>query len=1020
MVIDPAILVQPVGVTNNLGGNATFSVVAAGTSPLSYQWQQNGFALPGRTDSTLALTGIQDSDAGSYTVVVSNSVGQITSSPAALVLTHPPVIVTQPASRTNNLGTTATFTVGVNGATPFIFQWEKGGNAIAGATNKTLILTNVSTADAASYQVAITNSDGNILSAPATLTVIVPPVITSQPVGLTNNFGTTASFSVTVTGTSPGYQWFKVTVSATNALSDGGNISGSMSNVLILSNVSGADSANYFLVASNQAATVMSSNAVLVVNDPIITNEPVSMTVNLGGPASFTVGASGTSPHYQWYKGAAPIGGATASTYSIASAADSDQSSYTVVVTNIYGMVTSAPPATLTVIDPPIITGQPASRTNNAGTTATFTVTATGTSPSYQWYKGATSIGGATTATLTLVNVQQADVAGYSVVLSNAAGVVTSSPPATLTVIDAPVITGGPASRTNNAGTTATFTVTATGTSPSYQWYKGATSIGGATTATLTLVNVQDGDAASYSVVLSNAAGVATSSPPAMLTVIDAPVITGEPLSRTNNAGTTATFTVTATGTSPGYQWYKGATSISGATTATLTLVNVQQADAAGYSVVLSNAAGVVTSSPPATLTVIDPPMITLQPLSRTNNASTTATFTVAATGTTPFAYQWYKITLTATNALSDGGNISGSATNVLSIANVLAADAASYFVTISNAAAVAVSSNAVLTVIDPVILVQPQGSTNFDGSTVSFSVTAAGTATLTYQWFQDNVLLFGDTNSTLTLTNLTDDDAGNYTVVVSNSVGTATSSPALLVTVAPLITTQPSSLVVVQGQPANFSVSVDGETPFQYQWLFNGSNISSATNRIFGLASALTNNAGNYQVIVANPLAVETSQVATLTVVVPPVITAQPTNTYAVVGQTVNLNVTATGGALSYQWHSASNLPFATNATLTLANVTTNNTGTYFVTVTNLAGSVTSSNATLTVYATAAPELTLVLYTNSQATLELIGVPTFTYSIEGSTNLTNWIPLTTNVSPYFYTDTNLFNHRFYRGHYLP
>ena len=849
VVIDPAILVQPVGVTTNLGGNATFAVVAAGTGSLSYQWMQNNIDLPGQTGSTLTITDAQDSDEGTYTVVVSNSVGQITSLGATLALTHPPVIVTQPASRTNNLGTTATFTVSVNGATPFTYQWEKNGTNIAGATNRTLILGSVSSADAASYRVAITNSDGYIISAPATLTVIVPPAITVQPVGLTNNAGTTASFSATASGTSPAYQWYKVTASATNALSDTNNISGSLGNVLTISNVLGADGAYYYLVASNQAGTATSSNAILAVIDPIITNEPVSLTVNLGSPATFSVGAYGTAPQYQWYKNGTNIGGANAATYTIAAATDLDQASYTVVVTNIYGAVTSAPPATLIVIDPP--------------------------------------------------------------------------------------------------------------------------------------------------------------------------VITGEPVSRTNNAGTTATFSVAATGTSPGYQWYFGPAPIIGANSATLTLLNVQDTNAGSYSVVLSNAAGVVTSTS-ASLTVIDAPVITSQPVSRTNNAGTTATFSVAAMGTTPFVYQWYKITATATNALTDTNNISGSTSNVLTIANVLATNDANYAVTITNAAGAAVSSNALLVVIDPVILVQPQGSTNFDGSSVTFSVTAAGTTALTYQWFQGNVALFGDTNSSLTLTDLSDGDAGSYTVVVSNSVGSVTSTPAILLTVAPLITTQPSSVTVVQGGSTSFSVSVDGETPFQYQWLFNGSNIANATNRIFALSNVSTNNGGNYQVIVANPIGVQTSQVATLTVVVPPAITTQPTNLIALAGQTVSFNVTATGMPLFYQWHTSSNLPTATNATLTLNSVTTNNSGTYYVTVTNIGGSVASSNVTLAVYATAAPELTLVLYTNGNATVTLVGVPTYNYAIQASSNLLQWVTLTTNVSPITFTDTNQTRYQFYRGRYLP
>ncbi len=800
----------------------------------------------------MSLTDVQDSDEGNYTVVVDGSAGEIISEVATLALHHPPVIVTQPGSLTLNQGATAVFTVAVNGASPFTYQWEKDGVAIPGATAKTLALAGVTAAaDAAGYRVAITNIDGHIISDVATLTVITPPAFTSEPVGVTNYAGTTASFSATVRGTAPGYQWFKITATATNALTDAGNISGSTSNVLTVANILGADDANYVLVASNNAGVVTSSNAVLSVIDPIITSEPANLTVNLGQPAAFTVAAYGTSPHYQWYKGATPITGANSATFNIASAADADAASYSVTITNMFGATNSAS-VTLTVIDPPVITviGQPQSRTNNAGTTATFTVAFTGTTPSLQWYK-------------------------------------------------------------------------------------------------------------------------------------------------------------------------LGGSPISGATSSTLTLTGVQDADATGYYVMLNNAAGTATSST-AMLTVIDPPVIVTQPSSRTNNASTTATFSVAVNGTIPFGYQWYKITPAATNALTDSGNISGTTGNTLTIANVLAVDQASYSVTITNPAGTVISSNALLVVNDPAILVQPAGTTNFDGSTVTLSVTAAGTTALAYQWYQEGVPVYGANSNALTMTNLVDGDAGHYTVVVTNSVGSVTSTPALLVTVAPLITTQPTNVTVLQGQAASFSVGVNGQTPFTYQWQLGGSSITGATNRIYSIGHATNSiDAGNYQVIVVNPIGIQTSIAAVLTVVVPPVITTPLTNVITVVGQTVQLGVTTTGTPLAYQWRlSSTNLPGANSATLTLNNVTTNNAGTYSVTVTNLGGTA-SSSATLTVYPTVVPVMAF-SYTNHQFTLSLAGVPTYNYSIQTSSNLTDWTDLTTNVSPFTFTDTNWVATRVYRGKYLP
>jgi|GEM_PF-3956175 len=175
---------------------------------------------------------------------------------------------------------------------------------------------------------------------------IVAPVITQQPVSRTNNAGTTATFAVSATGTTPKYRWVK---NGTFPLRDGGKISGSATPVLTLSNVLGADRGTYAAFLSNLAGLVASSNATLKVIDPVITSQPASRTNSPGTPAAFAVGAAGTPPKYQWRKNLSVIPGATAQTYSIASVAGADAGGYSVVITNAFGTVTSAPPAQLTV-----------------------------------------------------------------------------------------------------------------------------------------------------------------------------------------------------------------------------------------------------------------------------------------------------------------------------------------------------------------------------------------------------------------------------------------------------------------------------------------------------------------------------------------------------------------------------------------------------------------------------------------------------------------------------------------------
>ena len=183
----------------------------------------------------------------------------------------------------------------------------------------------------------------------------------------------------------------------------------------------------------------------------------------------------------------------------------------------------------------------------------------------------------------------------------------------------------------------------------------------------------------------------------------------------------------------------------------------------------------ILNTSGSATLTVINPPVITNQPVSITNIAGTTATFAVGASGTAPLFYQWYK---NGTNQLTDVGNVLGSTSNILTLSNVFGIDRGEYSVVVTNAAGSATSSNATLTVIDPAITEQPTNILAIDGSTISFSVTAVGTAQLHYQWREDDVDIddgFGITGSgtsTLTISNVADSDQGNYSVVIIRQHG--------------------------------------------------------------------------------------------------------------------------------------------------------------------------------------------------------------------------------------------------------
>jgi Leucine-rich repeat (LRR) protein len=785
----PAVGTQPASRTNVVGTTASFSVNATGTAPLSYQWQFNGANIGGATGSNLTLDNVQASAGGNYAVVVTNVAGTVSSSVAVLTVWTPPAITTQPLSRTNITGADATFNVIATGTAPLSYQWQFGGNSIAGATASTLTVNNVQLANAGNYAVVVTNVAGSIASAVASLTVWAPPAISIQPTSTTNLAGASASFSVTASGTAPlSYQWQFA----------GNNIAGATASSLTLNNVQLSDAGNYSVAITNVAGSVTSSVAVLTIwAAPAITTQPSSRTNITGSDATFTVNATGTAPlSYQWQFGGNNISGATTSSLTLNNVQLSSAGDYSVVVTNIAGSLGSAV-ATLTVWAPPAITIQPLSRTNLTGTSASFSVTATGTAPlSYQWLFGGGPISGATTSSLTLNSLQLSDAGNYTVAITNVAGSLTSSA-AALTIWAAPAITAQPQSATNIAGTTASFSVSATGTAPlSYQWQFNGVNLDGANGSSLSLNNVQPSAAGNYTVAITNVAGAFTSAT-ASLTVWVPPFIATPPISQTVIASSNALFNVVSGGTLPlSYQWLANGIplsnggNISGATTATLNITGAQPNNAAAYTVVITNVAGTVTSSPAAVLTVNVPPSITLLPQAQTVIAGSNVTISVSASGTLPLTYQWR---LYGTN-LVNGGNVSGVIAPNLTIAAAQPNNAGPYTVVISNVAATLTSSPpAELTVnVPPSITTQPQGLVVLVGSNVTFTVGASGTAPLSYQWRANGINLVegpnfvGTTTATLNIPNAQQTSSAAYSVLVTNAAASVLSSIANLLVINP------------------------------------------------------------------------------------------------------------------------------------------------------------------------------------------------------------------------------------------
>lgn len=534
---EPATEVTPVSITAHpqsvavtAGAVASFAVGASGGGALSFQWRKDGVNLSGATSSTLSIASTQESNAGVYDVVVSNSAGSVTSLQAVLTVNAviaPVVITTQPVSLTRSADQSAAFSVVASGGGTLSYQWRKDGINISGATAATLALSNVQTTDAASYSVVVSNSVGAVTSAAATLTVnqvIAPVSISSHPVALTRTVGESAQFSVAASGGGTlSYQWRK----------NGVAISGATSASLSLTNVQTTDAASYSVAVANSVGSVTSNAATLTVNVPliIIGTQPVASTVNEGAAVEFSVTASGTGTlTYQWYRNSVAISGATSSSFGILAAQLSDAGSYRVQVSN--GGVSapvSSNSVTLAVnqvIAPVSISSHPVALTRVVGQGAQFSVSAGGGGTlSYQWRKDGSAITGATASTLSIASVQTSDAASYSVVVTNSVGSVASTAAALTVQVPVITISSQPVARSVNEGDAVSFSVVATsngGSALSYQWYKNDVAISGATSASYSIASAQLTDAGSFRVQVGNG-GVSTpvSSGSVTLTVAD-------------------------------------------------------------------------------------------------------------------------------------------------------------------------------------------------------------------------------------------------------------------------------------------------------------------------------------------------------------------------------------------------------------------------------------------------------------------------------------------------------------------
>jgi hypothetical protein len=252
--------------------------------------------------------------------------------------------------------------------------------------------------------------------------------------------------------------------------------------------------------------------------------------------------------------------------------------------------------------------------------------------------------------------------------------------------------------------------------------------------------------------------------------------------------------------------------------------------------------------------------------------------------------------------------------------------------------------------------VVPPPLTTVAEGTPARLRVVAEAYPAPTYQWFRGSgraaTPVPGATSPIFTLPAATRDDAGLYTVRVSNTIpgrsGPVTSTIAskpvrLVVTYPPEILSAPVSLTRLAGRPLRFSVVGSAVPPPAYQWLFNGAPIPKATKATLSFQAASPLRAGAYSVRLTNSRGEITSTPVSLTVHERPRFTAQPLRTTVPAGGSATLTVAVAGNpAPTLQWYRGNAristlLVGATSPTLVIPNATPEDAGTYFAIATNL-----------------------------------------------------------------------------------
>ncbi|PYK31450.1 MAG: hypothetical protein DME57_03650 [Verrucomicrobia bacterium] len=353
----PVITQQPQPVVSPSDTNVSVTVAVSGTGPFSYQWRRNGIPLPGQTNPTLQLTNVQISDSGDYSALVSNAAGWTASAVANLEVFRRVRILTHPVSRTANTNTPVSFTVAAEGTGSLRYQWKYFGQDLPGETNAMLTLPAVRLDQSGDYTAVAYDARSAAESLPATLQVLVRPILTRHPGGITVAVGSNVTISAGVLGGWPmTNRWRRGSANVeTNVLQ-----AKQTNALLVVQNIQTNQFGGYAVgVLNASGSSPLSSNGWVTVVVP-----PTDVSVQSRTDARLTMQAfSPLRVAYQWKAGASDVPGATNAALVLTNVQMSQAGVYSVVVTAITN-VPIAPAtfsANLSVLPGPPLLSQPAS-----------------------------------------------------------------------------------------------------------------------------------------------------------------------------------------------------------------------------------------------------------------------------------------------------------------------------------------------------------------------------------------------------------------------------------------------------------------------------------------------------------------------------------------------------------------------------------------------------------------------------------------------------------------------------------